>query len=334
MAIENGLSVDVEDWFQVGAFERVIDKGDWPRLESRVERNTDAVLALFAEAGVSATFFTLGWVAERAPALMRRIVAAGHELASHGVDHQRVFTMTPDQFRADLARARAVLEDASGTAVTGYRAPSFSIDTRTPWAHPILAKAGYAYSSSVAPVVHDHYGWPEAPRFAFRPLADAALIELPVTTARIGRRNQATGGGFFRLFPSAFTNWAVRQVNGEGHPAIFYFHPWEIDPGQPRVAAAPLRSKLRHYSRLGAMAGKLRQLVRQHHWGRIDAIAARETARLEQDEAGLNRGSSPSPFRRFAPPSLSHREREGARSAQPSGKGEGDERHQSHQGPG
>lgn len=280
MAIENGLSVDVEDWFQVGAFERVIDKADWPRLESRVERNTDAVLALFAEAGVTATFFTLGWVAERCPALMRRIDAAGHEVASHGVDHSRVFTMTAEQFRADLRRARAALEDASGTKIVGYRAPSFSIDTRTPWAHAVLAEEGYAYSSSVAPVRHDHYGWPEAPRFAFRPVADADLVELPVTTARIGGRNLATGGGFFRLLPSAFTDWAVRQVNAQARPAIFYFHPWEIDPGQPRVPNAPLKSKLRHYSRLSAMADKLRKLAMRHRWGRIDAIAAREAARL------------------------------------------------------
>jgi len=280
MAIENGLSVDVEEWFQVGAFERVIGRDDWPRLESRVEANTDAVLQLFDESGVKATFFTLGWVAERAPKLMQRIVAAGHEVASHGVDHRRVFTMTADAFRADLARAKKALEDASGAAVTGYRAPSFSIDRRTPWAHQVLAEEGYAYSSSVAPVVHDHYGWPEAPRFAFRPVAGAPLVELPVTTARIGGRNWATGGGFFRLLPSAFTNWAVRQVNDDDRPAIFYFHPWEIDPGQPRVADAPLRSKLRHYSRLSAMADKLRELTRRHRWGRIDAIAAREAARL------------------------------------------------------
>ena len=188
--------------------------------------------------------------------------------------------MTPDQFRDDIGRARKALEDAAGVAVTGYRAPSFSIDKRTPWAHRVLAEEGYAYSSSVAPVRHDHYGWPEAPRFAFRPIADAALIELPVTTARIGRRTMATGGGFFRLFPSAFTNWAVRQVNADDRPAIFYFHPWEIDPGQPRVANAPLRSKLRHYSRLGAMAGKLRHLVEGHRWGRVDGVAAREAARL------------------------------------------------------
>ncbi|MGN6620131.1 MAG: XrtA system polysaccharide deacetylase [Sphingomonas sp.] len=280
MAIENGLSVDVEDWFQVGAFERVIDRNDWPNLQSRVEANTDAVLDLFAESNAKATFFTLGWVAERCPALIRRIVDAGHEIASHGVDHRRVFAMTSDQFRDDIGRARKALEDAAGVVVTGYRAPSFSIDKRTPWAHRVLAEEGYAYSSSVAPVRHDHYGWPEAPRFAFRPVADAALIELPVTTARIGRRTMATGGGFFRLFPSAFTNWAVRQVNADDRPAIFYFHPWEIDPGQPRVANAPLRSKLRHYSRLGAMAGKLRHLVEGHRWGRVDGVAAREAARL------------------------------------------------------
>ena len=281
MELQNALSVDVEEWFQVGAFERVIDREDWPQLQSRVEANTDAVLDLFDRCGVKATFFTLGWVAERAPALMRRIVAKGHELASHGVDHRRVFTMTPDEFRADIGRARKALEDAGGVAVNGYRAPSFSIDTRTPWAHSVLAEEGYAYSSSVAPVRHDHYGWPEAPRFAFRPVAGADLIELPVTTARLGRRNLATGGGFFRLLPLAFSNWAVRQVNTtERRPAVFYFHPWEIDPDQPRVAAAPLRSKLRHYSRLGAMAGKLDHLVNRHSWGRVDAVVAREAARI------------------------------------------------------
>ena len=275
----NGLSVDVEDWFQVGAFEKVIDKRDWESLTPRVERNTDAVLALFAESGVRATFFTLGWVAERYPALIRRIVDGGHEIASHGWDHDRVFTMTPEQFRADLARARATIEDAAGTAVTGYRAPSFSIDQRTPWAHAILAEAGYRYSSSVAPLVHDHYGWRDAPRFAFRPLDDSDLIELPVTVAEVGNKRLATGGGFFRLFPGAFSSWAVRQVNAAARPAVFYFHPWEIDPGQPRVANAPLKSKLRHYSRLGAMAGKLRTLIKRHDWGRVDQVVAVEAAR-------------------------------------------------------
>ena len=273
--MRNALSVDVEDWFQVGAFERTIARADWDGLASRVERNTDAVLAQFDRAGVTATFFTLGWVAQRHPALIRRIVDQGHEIASHGVDHVRVFTMTPAQFRSDLAEARKTIEDASGCAVTGYRAPSFSIDARTPWAHTELAEAGYAYSSSVAPVRHDHYGWPEAPRFAFRPLADSALIELPVTTARLGgRRIAAGGGGFFRLLPYRFSAWAIGQVNRDARPAIFYFHPWEIDPGQPRAANAPLKSRLRHYSRLSAMAGKLDRLIGDFSWGPVNAVAA------------------------------------------------------------
>jgi len=278
--IRNGMSVDVEDWFQVGAFETVIDKADWDGLQPRVEANTDAVLALFAESGVHATFFTLGWVAHRYPALIRRIVDAGHEIASHGWDHQRVFTMDAGLFRADLARARAAIEDAAGQRVTGYRAPSFSIDQRTPWAHAVLAEADYAYSSSVAPLAHDHYGWRDAPRFAFRPLADSALLEVPVTVAQFGTRRVATGGGFFRLLPAALMDFAVRQVNAADHPAMFYFHPWEIDPAQPRVAAAPLRSKIRHYSRLGAMAGKLRGLLGRHDWGRVDAAVAVEAGRL------------------------------------------------------
>lgn len=273
--VRNALSVDVEDWFQVGAFENTIARADWDGLERRVERNTDAVLALFDEAAVKATFFTLGWVAERHPGLIRRIVDAGHEIASHGWGHDRVFTMTPKAFADDLALTRKALEDAAGTAVTGYRAPSFSIDQRTPWAHRALAEAGYAYSSSVAPVVHDHYGWPDAPRFAFRPVQGSDLVELPVTTAKFaGRTLAAGGGGFFRLLPYGFSRWAVRQVNAASQPAIIYFHPWEIDPGQPRVANAPIRSKLRHYTNLRVMAAKLKRLMGDFEWGRVDAAAA------------------------------------------------------------
>jgi len=283
--MRNALSVDVEDWFQVGAFEKVIDRADWDSLAPRVERNTDAVLGLFAESGVKATFFTLGWVAHRYPALIRRIVDQGHEIASHGWDHVRVFTMDAASFRDDLARTRATLEDASGVAVTGYRAPSFSIDKRTPWAHPILAEAGYTYSSSVAPLRHDHYGWAEAPRYAFRPVENADLIEVPVTVAEIAGRRVATGGGFFRLIPAALTHYAIRQVAGAGQPAIFYFHPWEIDPGQPRVANASLRSKIRHYSRLDAMAGKLRTLIERHDWGRMDSVVAETRAALDHQIA-------------------------------------------------
>lgn len=274
----NGLSVDVEDWFQVGAFEQVIDRASWDGLADRVERNCDEILAMFADAGVKATFFTLGWVAERHPALMRRIAEQGHEIASHGWDHARVFTLDAKAFAADLDRSRKVIEDTSGQAVTGYRAPSFSIDARTPWAYEVLAEQGYAYSSSVAPIAHDHYGWREAPRFAFRPLAGSDFIEIPVTTAEFaGRRLAAGGGGFFRVLPYAFSRWAIRQVNRrDRRPAVFYFHPWEIDPGQPRVDDAPLKSRLRHYSRLDAMAGKLRQLIGEFEWGRMDALAVRE----------------------------------------------------------
>lgn len=280
--MRNGLSVDVEEWFQVGAFERVIEKADWDGLDSRVAYNTGKVLDLFGETGVKATFFTLGWVAERNPALIRRIADEGHEVASHGWDHDRVFTMTAEAFRADLKRARIALEDASGQRVIGYRAPSFSIDQRTPWAHQVLAEEGYSYSSSVAPLVHDHYGWADAPKYAYRPVAGSDMIELPITLADVAGRKITTGGGFFRLFPAAITDRAVARANrDEGRPAVFYFHPWEIDPEQPRVTRAPLKSRLRHYSRLGAMAGKLRGLVRRHDWCRVDTVVAAEAERLQ-----------------------------------------------------
>lgn len=281
-ALLNALSVDVEDWFQVGAFETVIDRADWDRLPSRVERNGEAVLDLFDRAGVKATFFTLGWVAERFPGLIRKAAERGHEIASHGWDHARVFTLDAERFRADLAHARAAIEDAAGVKVTGYRAPSFSIDSRTPWAHHVLAEEGYAYSSSVAPIAHDHYGWREAPRFAFRPLVDSPLIELPVTTVELGRRRAAAGGGgFFRLLPYQFSRWAIDRVNRrEGRPAIFYFHPWEIDPGQPRVPGAPLRSRVRHYTNLARMEPKLLKLMKAFRWGRTDSVVAAERERL------------------------------------------------------
>ena len=284
--VVNGLSVDVEDWFQVGAFENVIDRSDWNGIATRVEGNVDAILELFAQAGAKATFFTLGWVAERHPALMRRIADAGHEIASHGYDHARVFTFDRAQFAEDIRKARDILEDTSGQKVTGYRAPSFSIDARTPWAFEELAEQCYTYSSSVAPVAHDHYGWPEAPRFAFHPLAGSDLLELPVTTAMLGgRRVAAGGGGFFRVLPYSFSRWAIRQVNGQEYrPAIFYFHPWEIDPNQPRVPNAPMRSKLRHYTGLEQMAGKLRRLVTDFAWGRMDEVARSQLSRAQSVE--------------------------------------------------
>lgn len=280
MTIVNGLSVDVEDWFQVGAFDHTIAREDWDGLELRVGDNVARILDLFDEAGVKATFFTLGWIAERNRAAMRAIVDRGHELASHGYDHARVFTLSRTEFAEDLAKSRAILEDATGQAITGYRAPSFSIDARNRWAHEVLAEHGYAYSSSVAPIVHDHYGWRDAPRFAFDPVPGSELVEIPVTTAILrGKRLAAGGGGFFRVLPYGFSRWAIRQVNAEGRPAVFYFHPWEVDPGQPRVAGAPLRSRLRHYTNLSRMAGKLSDLLGDFAWGRMDALAAREKPR-------------------------------------------------------
>ena len=268
------MSVDVEEYFQVGAFETTIARDSWDSRLSRVEHNTGSVLDLFAEHGVKATFFTLGWVAERRPGLIRRIVAEGHELASHGYAHDRVHGFSPEAFRADLRKSRALLEDAGGQAVRGYRAPSFSIGAGNSWALEVLAEEGYAYSSSIAPILHDHYGWPGAPRFAHRPVAGHPMVEVPVTTVRLGGRTFACGGGgFFRLLPYGFSRWAIRQVNDvEKQPAVFYFHPWEIDPDQPRVAGAPLRSRVRHYTNLGVMRAKLDRLLGEFRWDRMDRV--------------------------------------------------------------
>jgi len=272
----------VEDWFQVGAFERVIARDSWDALERRVEANCDTILRLFDDAGVKGTFFTLGWIAQRHPQMMRRIAAMGHEIASHGWDHARVFTMDATSFAADLHRARSVLEDVSNSAVTGYRAPSFSIDARTPWAHQVLAEQGYLYSSSVAPIVHDHYGWREAARFAFRPVCGADLLEVPVTTVEVGNRRMAAGGGgFFRVLPYTVSRWAISRVNShDRRPALTYFHPWEIDPGQPKVPHAPLRSRLRHYTNLAGMADKMRRLLADFRWGRMDELVRNERERM------------------------------------------------------
>tara|TARA_R110000824_G_scaffold37553_6_gene115559 strand:+ start:45798 stop:46694 length:897 start_codon:yes stop_codon:yes gene_type:complete len=282
-ALLNAMSVDIEDWFQVGAFETVIDRADWDQLEQRVERNTDAVLALFAELGIKATFFILGWVAERYPVLMQKIAAAGHEIANHGYDHARIFTLTPDQFRADLDRSRKILEDTSGQKVVGYRAPSFSIDQRTPWAHEILAEQGYAYSSSVAPINHDHYGWAGSPRFAWKPVQQSDFIELPVTTVKVGNRTLAAGGGgFFRLLPYTLYDRAIRKMHrDDGRGAIFYFHPWEIDADQPRVGNAPIKSKIRHYTNLKKMRSKLMRAGQGFNWGRVDELAALEAGLMQ-----------------------------------------------------
>lgn len=271
--VTNAMSVDVEDYYQVSAFAGVVPRSAWPDYPSRVEDSTRRVLDLFAASGVRATFFVLGCVARRHPDLVRAIVAAGHELASHGHDHYRVGEQTPREFAVDVTATKARLEDIGSVAVQGYRAASFSIGRGTWWAFATLAEAGYRYSSSIHPIRHDHYGVPDAPRFPFRP-GGGDLTEIPVATVEIlGRRWSCAGGGFFRLFPYGWSRWAIGRVNRqEGRPVTFYFHPWEIDPGQPRVAGLPARSRFRHYINLRAMEGKLRRLLAEFAWSRIDAV--------------------------------------------------------------
>ena len=264
------LSIDVEEHFHVSAFEGAVNRDDWPSMPSRVAQNTARLLDMFAARGAKATFFTLGIVARDHPDLVRRIAAEGHEVASHGWDHRRVFTQSRDEFAADVSRAKATLEDLSGQAVRGYRAASFSIDARTPWAREALAAAGYAYSSSSHPIKHDLYGDPNAPRGPYRD-AESGLIEIPVSTIhRFGRRVTAGGGGFFRLLPLRWFTSAYQRLDAENMVPNFYLHPWEIDPGQPRFNAAPLRSRLRHYTGLSRCAQKLDRLLTARRWTRMD----------------------------------------------------------------
>lgn len=278
-AITNALTIDVEDYFQVSAFAPYIRRSDWDARECRVERNVERILAMLDARGVQATFFTLGWVAERYPQLVRRIVAGGHELASHGYGHQRASDLTPAAFRDDVARAKAILEDTGGVAVRGYRAPSFSIGEKNLWAFDTLAETGHAYSSSLYPIRHDHYGMPDAPRFAHR--VAGGLLEVPVTTVRLGGRNlPSSGGGYFRLLPYAASRWLIGRVNREDRQAaVFYFHPWEIDAGQPRVPGIDAKTRFRHYVNIARMERKLASLLDDFRWGRMDHIfLARDAA--------------------------------------------------------
>ena len=270
--ITNALTIDVEDYFQVSAFAPYIARADWDRRECRVERNVDRILALLDEHDTEATFFTLGWIAERYPQLVRRIADQGHEVASHGYGHERASDLSREAFRADIERAKAVLEDLSGSQVAGYRAPSFSIGPGNLWALDTLAQTGHRYSSSIYPIRHDHYGMPDAPRFAHQ--AADGLIEIPITTLRLFNRNlPSSGGGYFRLLPYALSRWMLRQVNGvDGESAVFYFHPWEIDTGQPRVAGIDSKTRFRHYLNIHRMERRLQSLLSDFKWGRMDRL--------------------------------------------------------------
>lgn len=272
--IKNAMSIDVEDYFQVSAFAPHIRREDWDTLPCRVERNVDLILGLLDEANAKATFFTLGWIAERYPQVVRRIVDNGHELASHGYGHQRASDLTPEQFRDDITRAKHILEDLGSVVIRGYRAPSFSINRKNWWAVEELENAGYVYSSSIYPVRHDHYGMPDAPRFPHRPNGEAGILELPPTTVPLmGRNWPAAGGGWFRLLPYSMSRWMLNRVNTEDRaPCMFYFHPWEIDAGQPRQSGLSARTRFRHYVNLQRMPGRLRQLLTDFEWDRVDRV--------------------------------------------------------------
>jgi len=273
-AISNAMTVDVEDYFQVSAFESTIDRQQWDVLPQRVEQNTHRILDLFDQHQVKATFFTLGWVAERYPQLVRRIVASGHELASHGYQHIRVTEQTPEQFRQDLVVTRKILEDIGGQAIIGYRAASYSICNRNLWALEILAEEGFLYSSSIYPVKHDLYGIPDAPRFAFNPDNAAKLLEIPISTIHVlGRNFPCGGGGFFRLYPYLVSKWAYQYLNNqEKQSGIFYFHPWEIDADQPRQQNLPFKSRFRHYLNLGKVESRLNSLLHDFKWDTMQNV--------------------------------------------------------------
>ncbi len=276
--IANALTIDVEDYFQVSAMAPYIDRADWDRCECRVEHNIDRILQLLSAKQTHATFFTLGWVAERYPEMVRRIVREGHELASHGYGHQRVTDLSEAQFYDDIHRAKDLLEDIGGQPVLGYRAPSFSIGASNLWALDTLLRAGYRYSSSIYPVQHDHYGMPDAPRFAHQ--IREGLLEVPPTTLRMFNRNlPSSGGGYFRLLPYSLSRWMLQQVNRrDAQSAIFYFHPWEIDPGQPRVAGIDLKTRFRHYVNIGRTEQRLARLLEDFRWGRMDQIFLKDRA--------------------------------------------------------
>ena len=270
--IINAMTIDVEDYFQVSAFAPYIARSEWGQRECRVERNVDRLLEILAAHDTKATFFTLGWIAERYPELVRRIVAGGHELASHGYGHQRASDLTEAEFLDDISRAKAILEDVGGCEVTGYRAPSFSIGTANLWAFDCLSRAGYRYSSSIYPIRHDHYGMPDAPRFAYR--VKPELLEVPITTLRVFRRNlPSSGGGYFRLLPYPVSRWMIKRVHEmDQQAAIFYCHPWEFDVAQPRIAGIDAKTRFRHYVNIDRMEDRLIGLLADFKWGRMDDI--------------------------------------------------------------
>jgi polysaccharide deacetylase family protein (PEP-CTERM system associated) len=281
-AVVNAMTVDVEDYFHVSAFDGTVPRSGWDFRESRVCRNTERLLDLFDSNQVKATFFVLGWIAERFPGLVRRIVGAGHELASHSYEHRLVYSQAPREFREDLRRARQTLEQAGGCRVLGYRAPSYSIVRNSLWALDVLIEEGYVYDSSIYPIRHDRYGIPDWPREVHRVVrASGSIWELPGSTVRLGHINLPTGGGgYFRLLPYEWTRYGIRRLNRANQPAIFYLHPWEIDPEQPRVPASAL-SRFRHYYNLSETESRLRRLLAEFRFGRVSDVLSGQASKSE-----------------------------------------------------
>ncbi len=292
--ITNAMSVDVEDYFQVSAFESNIARADWDKLDCRVEKNTQKILEIFDQKNIKATFFTLYWVAQRYPGLIREIVNAGHELASHGMEHKRVTQQTPLEFKTDITESKKRLEDISGQAVIGYRAASYSITRDTYWALEILEQAGYQYSSSIYPIKHDLYGIPEAPRFAYKPFAASQFLEIPISTLQFGDKNYPCGGGgYFRLFPYQLSRWAINRLNVKyQQPALFYFHPWEIDPDQPRQVGISAKTRFRHYLNLSRMEQRLTNLLDDFQWNTMKNVFLSDLESVSQISFSVNRSDS------------------------------------------
>jgi polysaccharide deacetylase family protein (PEP-CTERM system associated) len=267
------MTCDVEDYFQVSAFDGVVSRKDWKSFDCRIASNVDRILQHFDNAGIKGTFFILGWVAQHHPQVIRRIASEGHEIASHGLEHRRVWQQSATTFREDVLTTRILLEDIAGIPVIGYRAASWSIDSRTHWAYEVLGEAGYRYSSSIYPISHDHYGAPEAPT---RPheVAGTGVLEIPASVIRLAGRNfPVSGGGYFRLYPLSLSIWMIeRRLAAEPIPYVFYFHPWEIDPEQPRIPDISLKTRIRHYLNLNKFEDRLCSLLDRFRWGRMDEI--------------------------------------------------------------
>ncbi|MDX1589798.1 MAG: DUF3473 domain-containing protein [Oleiphilaceae bacterium] len=274
--LRNAMTIDVEDYFHVSALAESIDPGDWHSMEYRAEANTDRLLSLFAEKGVKGTFFVLGWVAEKSPLLIRRIADAGHEIACHGFSHQLVYRQTPAVFREETRRAKSLLEDQTQQPVNGYRAASYSITAASRWALDILVEEGFTWDSSIFPIRHDRYGMPGSPRWPHQLTTDkgASLVEFPLTTLRLGPFTlPIAGGGYFRLYPYGFSRWGLTQCRRQGEPFIFYLHPWEIDPEQPRVPVSPL-SRFRHYNNLHRCESRLARLLEDFSFTTVEQVLA------------------------------------------------------------